>query len=182
MSKPTIRLLQLKSNSKMEIRLFWLSFTAQMEILVLGYLGLLMHSQSKLFFSGTLTQIISNLDVSKPNKSGQMLVNIAKYLKLFYLNQLGPNRHMRDDPVHGTSDILDVAFISPALSSRDISFSIADDHMSSDHFPIQISLDKPLKWNTPLSEPHYGFDKTNDDLLHNTLKDSLTNIDTNITT
>ena len=26
------------------------------------------------------------------------------------------------------------------------------------------------------------FDKTNDDLLHNTLKDSLTNIDTNITT
>ena len=54
--------------------------------------------------------------------------------------------------------------------------------MGSDHFPIQISLDKPLKWNTPLTEPRYRFDKTNDDLLHNTLKDSLTNIDTNITT
>ena len=52
----------------------------------------------------------------------------------------------------------------------------------SDHFPIQISLDKPLKQNTPLTEPRYRFDKTNDDLLHNTLKDSLTNIDTNITT
>ena len=54
--------------------------------------------------------------------------------------------------------------------------------MGSDHFPIQISLDKPLKRNTPLTEPPYRFDKTNDDLLHNTLKDSLTNIDTNITT
>ena len=118
----------------------------------------------------------------KPNKSGQKLVNIAKDLKLFYVNQLEPNRHTREDPVHGTSDILDMAFITPGLSSRDISFSVADDHMGSDHFPIQISLDKPLKRNTPLTEPRYRFDETNDDLLHNTLKDSLTNIDTNITT
>ena len=118
----------------------------------------------------------------KPNKSGQTLVNIAKDLKLFYVNQLEPNRHTREDPVHGTSDILDMAFITPGLSSRDISFSVADDHMGSDHFRIQISLDKPLKRNTPLTEPRYQFDKTNDDLLHNTLKDSLTNIDTNITT
>ena len=75
-----------------------------------------------------------------------------------------------------------MAFITPGLSYRDISFSIADNHMGSDHFPIQISLHKPLKRNTPLTEPHYRFDKTNDDLLHNTLKDSLTNIDTNIIT
>ena len=56
----------------------------------------------------------------KPNKSGQTLVNIAKDLKLFYVNQLGANRHTRDDPCHGTSDILDMAFLSPDLSSRDI--------------------------------------------------------------
>ena len=118
----------------------------------------------------------------KPNKSGQTLVNIAKDLKLFYVNQLEPNRHTREDPVHGTSDILDMAFITPGLSSQDISFSVADDHMGSDHFPIQISLDRPLKQNTLLTEPRYRFDKTNDDLLHNTLKDSLSNIDTSITT
>ena len=118
----------------------------------------------------------------KPNKSGQTLVNIAKDLKLFYVNQLEPNRHTREGPVHGTSDILDMAFITPGLSSRDISFSVADGHMGSDHFSIQISLDKPLKRNTPLTEPRYLFDKTNDHLPHNTLKDSLTNIDTNITT
>ena len=88
---------------------------------------------------------------------------------------------MHEDPVHGTSDILDMAFITPGLSSRDISFSAADDHKGNDHFPIQISLDKPLKQNTPLTEPHYQFDKTNGDLLHKTLKDSLTNTDRNIT-
>ena len=99
----------------------------------------------------------------KPNKSGQTLINIAKDLKLFYVNQLEPNRHTREDPVHGTSDLLDMAFITPGLSSRDISFSLADDHMGSDHFPIQISLDKPLKQNTPLTEPRYRFDKTNDE-------------------
>ena len=53
----------------------------------------------------------------KPNKSGQTHVNIAKNLKLFDVNQLGPNRHTREDPVHGTSDILDMAFLSPGLSS-----------------------------------------------------------------
>ena len=111
-----------------------------------------------------------------------MFFKIANDLKLFYVNQLDPNRHMRDDPFHRASDILNMAFLSPGLSSRDISFSVADDHMGSDHFPIQISLDKPLKRNTTLTEPRYRFDKTNDDLLHNTLKDSLTNIDTDITT
>ena len=91
----------------------------------------------------------------KPNKSGQTLVHIAKDLKLFYVNQLEPKRHTREDPVHGTSDILDMAFITSGLSSRDISFSVADDHMGSDHFPIQISLDKPFKRNKPLTEPRY---------------------------
>ena len=75
-----------------------------------------------------------------------------------------------------------MAFLFPGLSSRYISFSIADDHTGSEHFPIQISIDKPLRRNTPLTEPCYQFDKTDDDLFHNTLKDSLNSIDTDITT
>ena len=118
----------------------------------------------------------------KPNKSCQTLVNIAKDLKLFYVSQQGPNKHMREDQVHGTSDILDMAFLFPGLNSGDISFCVADDHMGSYHFPIQISVDKPLKWNTPVTEPHYRFDETDDGLLHNTLKGSLNSIDTDITT
>ena len=54
--------------------------------------------------------------------------------------------------------------------------------MGSDHFPIKISLDKPLKRNTPLTEPRYRFDKTDDDFLHIALKDSLNSINTDITT
>ena len=132
---------------------------------------------NQVIFLGDFNSKHKQFGCAKPNRSDQTLVNTAKELKLFYLNQLGPNRHSRDDPVHGTSDILDMAFLSRGLSSRNISFSVADDH-----FPIQTSLDKPLKRNTPLTEPRYRLDKTNDGLLHNTLKNSLTSIDTNITT
>ena len=127
---------------------------------------------NQVIFLGDFNSKHKQFGCVKPNKSGQTLVNIAKDLKLFYVNQLSPNRYTREGPVHGTSDILDMAFLSPGLSSRDISFSVADDHMGSDNFPIQISLDKSLK----------RFDKTDDDLLHNTLKDILNSIDTDITT
>ena len=58
--------------------------------------------------------------MDKPNKSGQTIVNIAKDLNLFYVNSLSPNKHMREDSVHGIFDIIDMAFVSPGLSSRDI--------------------------------------------------------------
>ena len=75
-----------------------------------------------------------------------------------------------------------MASLFPGLSSQDISFSVAGDHLGSDHFPIQISLNKPLKRNTPVTGPRYRSDKTDDDLLHNTLKDSLNSTGTDITT
>ena len=114
---------------------------------------------NQVIFFGDFNSKHKQFGCVKPNKSGQTLVNIAKDLKLFYVNLLCPNRHTHEDPFHGTSDILDMAFISPVLSSRDLSFSVPDDHMGSDHFSIQISLDKPLKRNTPLTEPRYRFEK-----------------------
>ena len=111
-----------------------------------------MHFRSKLF-SRRLNSKHKQFGCVKLSKSGQMLLNIAKNLKLFYVNQLGPNRYTREDPVHDTSDILDMAFIIAGLSSRDISFSVADDQMGSDHFPIKISLDNSLRRNTPHTEP-----------------------------
>ena len=92
----------------------------------------------KIVFSSTLTQ-------NKPNKSGHTLINIAKHSKFFYVTSLSPNRHTHEDPVHSISDILGMVFLSLSLSSRDISISVADDHMSSDHFSIQILIDKPPK-------------------------------------
>ena len=75
---------------------------------------------NQLIFLGDFNSKHKQFGCVKPNKSGQTLVNIAKDLKLFYVNQLGPNRHMRDDAFHGTSNILDMAFLSRGLSSRDI--------------------------------------------------------------
>ena len=103
-------------------------------------------------------------------------------MKPFYVYQLSLNRHTREDPVHGTSDCLDKAFLSPGLSSRDISFCIADDHMGSDHFPIQIHLTSHSNKIHHLQNHATRFDKTDNDLLHNTLKVSLNSIDTDITT
>ena len=137
------------------------------------------NSKHKQFDIPYLFSLIFNI---KSNKPDQTLVNIAKDLKLFYVNQFSPNRHTREDPVHGTPNILDMAFLFPGLSSQDISSSVADDHLGSDHFPIQISLYKPLKRNTPVTEQRHRSDKTDDDLLHNTLKDSLNSIGTDITT
>ena len=95
---------------------------------------------NQVIFLGDFNSKHKQFGCVKPNKSGQTLVNIAKDLKLFYVNQLCPDRHVRENPFHGTSNILDMAFISTGLSFRDLSFSIADDHMGSGHFPIQISL------------------------------------------
>ena len=85
---------------------------------------------NQVIFLGDFNSKHKQFGCVKPNKSGQTLVNMAKDLKLFYVIQLSPNRHTHEDPVHGTSDILDIAFSSPGLSSREISFSVADDHMA----------------------------------------------------
>ena len=50
----------------------------------------------------------------------QIWSNACQYsqrFEIFSIYQREPNRHTRDDPVHGTSDILGMAFLSPALSS-----------------------------------------------------------------
>ena len=72
---------------------------------------------NQVIFLGDFNSKHKQFGCVKPNKSFQMPVNIAKDLKLFYVNQLGPNRHMRDDSFHGTSDILGMAFLSPGLNS-----------------------------------------------------------------
>ena len=56
----------------------------------------------QVIFLGDFNSKYKQFGSVKANKSGQTLVNIAKDLKLFYVNQLGLNRHTRDDPVHGT--------------------------------------------------------------------------------
>ena len=52
---------------------------------------------NQVMFHGDFNSKHKQFGCVKPNKSGQTLVKIAKDLKLFYVNQLSPNRHMRED-------------------------------------------------------------------------------------
>ena len=66
-----------------------------------------------------------------------MLKNIQKQLNLIYLNN---DAHTHMGRAKGSTDILDMAFISPNLAKHDIQFQI-DDDLGSDHLPIEISTD-----------------------------------------
>ena len=74
------------------------------------------------------------------NSSVPMLKNIQNKLNLIYLNN---DEHIHMDRAHGSTDILDMAFISPNLAIHDIQFQIGID-LGSDHLPIEISIDTNL--------------------------------------
>ena len=63
------------------------------------------------------------------------------------------------DRAKGSTDILDMAFISPNLAKHDIQFQIGDD-LGSDHLPIEISIDTPPHRNTFTNHTKYKFDQT----------------------
>ena len=105
------------------------------------------------------------------NPFGPMLKNILKQLNLIYLNS---DEHTHMDRAKGSTDILDMAFISPNLAStdildmafispnlakHDIQFQIGDD-LGSDHLPIEISIDIPPHRNTFTNHTKYKFDQT----------------------
>ena len=63
------------------------------------------------------------------------------------------------DRAKGSTDILDMAFISPNLAKHDIQFQIGDD-LGSDHLPIEISIDTSPRRNTFTNHTKYKFDQT----------------------
>ena len=64
------------------------------------------------------------------------------------------------DRAKSSTDILDMAFISPNLAKHDIQFQIGDD-LGSNHLPIEISVDtSPLHRNTFTNHTKYKFDQT----------------------
>ena len=86
---------------------------------------------------------------AKKNSSGPMLKNIQSHPHLTYLNK---DEHTHLDRAKGSTDILDMAFISPNLTKHDIQFLIGDD-LGSDHLPIEISIDAQPHRNTHTLTP-----------------------------
>ena len=105
--------------------------------------------------------------------SGPMLKNIQKQLNLIYLNH---DEHTHMDRAKGSTDILDLAFISPNLAKHDIQFQIGDD-LGSDHLPIEISIETPPHRNTFTNHTKYKFDQTDREVFKSTLEEALGSVD-----
>ena len=99
-------------------------------------------------FVGDFNSKLESFGCAKKNASGPMLQNIQKQLYLIYLNT---DKHTHMDRANGSTDILDMAIISPNLAKHDIQFQIGDD-LGSDHLPIEIVIDTP----PPPPPPHIG--------------------------
>ena len=68
------------------------------------------------------------------------------------------------DRTHGSTDILDMTFISPNLAIHDIQFQIGVD-LGSDHLPIEISIDTTPHRNTSTNPTKYKFDQTDREVI-----------------
>ena len=66
------------------------------------------------------------------------------------------------DRPSGSTDLLDMAFISPNLAKHDILFQIGDD-LDSDHLLIEVSIDAPPQRNSSINPTRYKFDQTDRD-------------------
>ena len=95
-------------------------------------------------FVGDFSSKLEAFGSAKKNSSGPMLKNIQSHLNLTYLNN---DEHTHLDRAKGSTDILDMAFISPNLTKHDIQFLIGDD-LGSNHLPIEISIDAQPHRNT----------------------------------
>ena len=102
-----------------------------------------------------------------------MLKNIQKQLNLIYLNN---DEHTHMDRAKGSTDILDMAFISPKLAKHDIQFQIGDD-LGSDHLPIEISIDTPPHRNTFTNHTKYKFDQSDREVFDSTPEEVLGSAD-----
>ena len=124
-------------------------------------------------FVGDFNSKLEDFGCAKKNSSGPMLKNIQSQLNLTYLNN---DEHTHLDRAKGSTDILDVAFISPNLTKHDIQFLIGDD-LGSDHLPIEISIDAQPHRNTHTNPIRYKFDQTDREVFESTLEAALSSGD-----
>ena len=80
------------------------------------------------------------------------------------------------DRANSSTDILDMAFISPNLAMHDIQFQIGDD-LGSDHLPIEISIDTTPHRNTSTNHTKHKFDQNDREVFESTLDEALGSAD-----
>ena len=124
-------------------------------------------------FIGDFNSKLESFGCAKKNTSGPMLKTIQNKLNLIYLNN---DEHTHMDRANGSTDILDMAFVSPNLAIHDIQFKIGED-LGSDHLPIEISIDTAPHRNTYTNHTKYKFDQTDREVFESTLEEALGSAD-----
>ena len=123
-------------------------------------------------FAGDFSSKLESFDCAKKNASDPMLKNIQKQLNLIYLNN---DEHTHMDRANGSTDLLDMVFISSNLPKHDIKFQIGDD-LGSDHLPIEVSIDALPHRNSP-TNTKYKFGQTDREVFESTLEAALSSTD-----
>ena len=80
------------------------------------------------------------------------------------------------DRANGSTDLLDMAFISPNLAKNEIQFQIGD-NLGSDHLLIEVSIDAPPHRNSSTNHTKYKFDQTDREVFESTLEAALGSAD-----
>ena len=150
--------------------LLWQPFTARLEILTSHFFNNLSDS---VMFVGDFNSKLESFGCAKKNASGPMLKNIQKRLNIIYLNN---DRAHAYGQIKGSTDLLDMAFISPNPAKHDIQFQIGDD-MGSDHLPIDIPIDAPPHRNSSINHTKYKFDQTDREVFESTLEAALGSVE-----
>ena len=120
-------------------------------------------------FVGDFNSKLEPFECASKNTSGPMLKTIQNKLNLIYVNN---DEHTHMDRRTGSTDILDMAFISQNLAIHDIQFQIGVD-LGSDHLPIEISIDTTPLRNTFTNRTKYKFDQTDREVFESVLEEAL---------
>ena len=120
-------------------------------------------------FVGDFNSKLEAFGCASKNTSGPMLKTIQNKLNLIYVNN---DEHTHLDRRTGSTDILDMAFISQNLAIHDIHLQIGVD-LGSDHLPIEISIDTTPLRNTFTNHTKYKFDQTDREAFESVLEEVL---------
>ena len=94
----------------------------------------------------------------------------------FWFPWLPGDEQTHMDRANGSTDLFNMAFISPNLVKHDIQFQIGDD-LGSDHLPIEVSTDTPPHRNSFIDHTKYKFDQTDREVFESTLEGALSSGD-----
>ena len=120
-------------------------------------------------FVGDFNSKLGAFGCASKNTSGPMLKTIQNKLNLTYVNN---DEHTHMDRRTGSTDILDMVFISQNLAIHDVQFQIGVD-LGSDHLPIKISIDTTPLRNTFTNHTKYKFDQSDQEVFESVLEEAL---------